>query len=95
MNKTVRVYSDGKIGRGRKATLLKNETTRVLIEFYDIHETEVQYVWFKKVRRTKGGAYWHKNTNNWYYPARETKKFMDEMREDLTPEYYNELFGES
>ena len=94
MKEFVNVYDDGKIGRGTNGEILKRGSKRILIRFYDDFNELMIDGWFVRVRRTQRGAYWHKPTNSWFYPFRETQKFIKESQEWLMPEYHNSLFAQ-
>ena len=91
--RTVNVYSDGKLGRGTKGEILRNESKRIFIKYYDAIDELWVEGWFVRDRRENGGAFWHKDRNMWFYPCRETEKFKTECKEWITTEYWKRLFA--
>ena len=79
----VTVYDDGKIRRPIKATIIKTNSKRHFIRFYDFMIKSEIEAWFKKVKKSGGGVYTHEDTNTWFYEVREGKKFKEEMKDYL------------
>ena len=90
--KNINVYDDGKIGRGKKAVIVRAKSKRILIKFYDNFDEKYKTLWFNKVRRYGCGVYENKETNTWFYRYRETEHFKREMKECLTSSCYDKLF---
>ena len=96
------IFEDGKIGRSQKAKFIKKGNKRVLIEFFDGFNTnKVIRVWFKAYagfdgkfhdNKRKSVSYCHDKTNMFYRKDRQTAEWRAEMKECLTPDYFNSIF---
>ena len=94
----VNVFDDGKIGRAVKAKILKVGAGRIQIEILDKdmpyawNADSPSVMWYKRVRRSGGGAYCSSKENYWFYPIRQSRKFLDDASAYLDAGYWNTYF---